>query len=152
MGASQSSSEADVILGREYGFRVHRVEPGSPGHEASLCSIFDYIMVANGVRLSHDDGSFVRMIAESKGTPMKLCVFNTHTLRTRETVLTPRDDWGGSGLLGITIRFDVALSLSKHTLHVLDVFPDSPASMAGLDAFNDYIVGVGDCTHTLRTA
>ena len=134
----------DSVIGHEYGFRVHRIEPNSPGQAAGLQSVLDYIVVANGVRLDHDDGSFVRMIAENKGKPMRLCVFDTHTLRTRETILTPNDDWGGSGLLGITIRFDVAQDLSKHTLHVLDVFDDSPASAAGLDAYNDYILGVGD--------
>ena len=137
MGSSQSvEPPADGVLhnvvGQEYGFRVHRVEGNSPGQAAGLQSIVDYIVVANGVRLDHDDGSFVRMIAESKDKPMKLCVFDTHTLRTRETELTPCDFWGGSGLLGITIRFDLAQPLSKHTLHVLDVFPDSPASAAGL--------------------
>ena len=34
--------------------------------------------------------------------------------------------------------------LDKHTLHVLDVYADSPASAAGLDAFNDFVLGVGD--------
>jgi hypothetical protein len=149
MGAGSSSdsgadNEPDDVIGREYGFRVHRVEPGSPGAEAGLQSILDYIVVANGVRLNQDDASFVRMIAESKDKPLKLTVFDTHTLRTRETTLTPNDTWGGSGLVGITIRFDLAQSLSKHTLHVLDVFEDSPASAAQLDAFNDYILGVGD--------
>ena len=38
----------------------------------------------------------------------------------------------------------MARPLEKHTLHVLDVYPSSPASAAGLDAFNDYILGVGD--------
>lgn len=132
------------VVGREHGFRVHRVESGSPGYDAGLQSILDYIVVANGVRLDKDDGSFVRMIQESKNKEMRLCVFNTHTLRTRETVLVPREGWGGSGLLGITIRFDVTHPLEKHTLHVLDVYKDSPASSAGLDAFNDYILGVGD--------
>ena len=110
MGAASShddsTSEMSDVIGREYGFRVHRVEPGSPGEAAGLTSILDYIVVANGVRLDHDDGTFVRMITESKGAPMKLCVFNTHTLTTRETMLTPNDEWGGNGLLGITIRFD----------------------------------------------
>ena len=35
MGAGQSAEEDDGMLdvmGKEYGFRVHRVEPGSPGH------------------------------------------------------------------------------------------------------------------------
>ena len=44
-------------------------------------------------------------------------------------------------MLGITIRFDMAQPLSKHTLHVLDVYPNSPASDASLDAYNDYILG-----------
>jgi S1-C subfamily serine protease len=146
MGAGASSPEdggADVV-GKEQGFRVHRVEPNSPGYDAGLESIIDYIVVANGVRLDSDDGSFVRMIQENKGKEMRLCVFNTHTLRTRETILLPNDQWGGTGLLGITIRFDVLQSLDKHTLHVLDVYPDSPASAAGLDEFNDYILGCGD--------
>lgn len=143
-GALSSEDDGDDVIGREYGFRVHRVEANSPGQLAGLQSILDYIVVANGVRLSHDDGNFVRMIAESKGKPMKLTVYNTHTQNTRETMLTPDDGWGGTGLVGITIRFDVAQSLSKHTLHVLDVFDDSPASAAELDAFNDYILGVGD--------
>lgn len=101
------------VVGREYGFRVHKVEPGSPGDDAGLQSILDYIVVANGVRLDRDDGSFVRMIQESKGQEMRLCVFNTHTLRTRETMLLPNDGWGGSGLLGITIRFDVTHPVDK---------------------------------------
>lgn len=146
MGAGASNPEdngADVV-GREQGFRVHRVEPNSPGYDAGLQSITDYIVVANGVRLDSDDGSFVKLIQENKGKEMRLCVFNTHTLRTRETILLPNDQWGGTGLLGITIRFDVLQSLDKHTLHVLDVYPDSPASAAGLDEFNDYILGCGD--------
>ena len=63
--------------------RKRGVEPGSPGHAAGLTSILDYIVVANGVRLETDDGAFVRMIQECKGQDMRLCVFNTHTLRTR---------------------------------------------------------------------
>ena len=129
--SSEAETEGSEVIGKEYGFRVHRVEANSPGQAAGLQSILDYIVVANGVRLNHDDGSFVRMISESRNVPMRLLVFDTHTLRTRETVLTPSDTWGGTGLVGITIRFDLAQSLSKHTLHVLDVFEDSPASAAG---------------------
>ena len=134
-------SGADVV-GKEQGSSPpRRAEP--PGYDAGLESIIDYIVVANG-SVDSDDGSFVRMIQENKGKEMRLCVFNTHTLRTRETILLPNDQWGGTGLLGITIRFDVLQSLDKHTLHVLDVYPDSPASAAGLDDFNDYILGCGD--------
>ena len=119
IGASSEADDPDKldIVGRECGFRVHRVELNSPGYLAGLQSIVDYIVVANGVRLDRDDGSFVRMISESKDVPMKLCIFDTHTLRTRETVLTPCDNWGGSGLLGITIRFDLTqVSLQAYQL------------------------------------
>ena len=69
----------DSVIGHEYGFRVHRIEPNSPGQAAGLQSVLDYIVVANGVRLDHDDGNFVRMIAENKGKPMRLCVFDTRS-------------------------------------------------------------------------
>lgn len=142
--STESDGTMDDIVGKEYGFRVHRVEPNSPGQKAGLQSILDYIVVVNGVRLDTDDGVFIKMIQENKGKELRLVVFNTHTLRTRETILTPSDTWGGTGLLGITIRFDVTQAVEKHTLHVLNVYPQSPASAAGLDAYNDYILGVGD--------
>lgn len=148
MGGVESAPDNDGplvdVIGAEAGFRVHRVEPNSPGANAGLISILDYIVVADGVRLDVDDGTFPDMIRKHKGKPMRLCIFNTHTLRTREAVLVPDDSWGGNGLLGVTIRFDVARPLEKHTLHVLDVYAGGPADAAKLDAFNDYILGVGD--------
>jgi C-terminal processing protease CtpA/Prc len=144
MGATQSTDPDDEVVDKEYGFRVHHVEENGPGRAAGLESIFDYIVVANGVRTDQDDGTFVRMIKEAEGTNMQLTVFNTHTLTTRETILLPNADWGGAGLLGITIRFDLAQDVAKHTLHVLEVYDESPASNAGLVSYNDYVVGVGD--------
>ena len=38
---------------------------------AALQSILDYIVVANGVRLDKDDGSFVKLIQESKDRIMR---------------------------------------------------------------------------------
>ncbi|KAJ1637697.1 GRASP55/65 PDZ-like domain-containing protein [Pavlovales sp. CCMP2436] len=132
------------VIGKEHGYRVHHVEADSPAALAGLVSILDYIVVANGVRVDQEDGRLVQMIGESKDLEMRLCIFNTHTLRTREVTIVPNDKWGGSGLLGCTIRFDVLHSHDKHTLHVLDVYESSPASMAGLEGNNDYIIAVGD--------
>ena len=36
----------------------------------------------------------MEMIQDNKGQPMRLLVFDTHTLRTRETVLTPDEGRG----------------------------------------------------------
>ena len=86
------------VMGKEYGFRVHRVEPGSPGARGGPHA--DPRLHSGGERRAARDRrrrAFVRMIQECKGQDMRLCVFNTHTLRTRETILRPNDDWGGSG-------------------------------------------------------
>lgn len=136
------------VIGKEHGYRVHHVEPNSPGAQAGLTSILDYIVVANGIRVDQEDGQLVQMIVESQDRPMRLCIFNTHTLRTREVTLTPNDKWGGSGLLGVTIRFDVLHAPEKHTLHVLDVYENSPASKAELEGNNDYIIAVGDLLYS----
>ena len=78
VGSSSDADQDDVldVVGREHGFRVHRVELNSPGQAAGLQSIVDYIVVANGVRLDKDDGSFVRMISESKNVPMRLSILS----------------------------------------------------------------------------
>jgi hypothetical protein len=61
LGASTEATDPDAqldgVINREYGFRVHRVEVGSPGEMAGLQSILDYIVVADGVRLDADDGT-----------------------------------------------------------------------------------------------
>lgn len=148
LSVEADQEEALDVIGKEQGYRVHHVEPGSPGAEAGLTSILDYIVLVNGIRVDQEDGQLVQMIAESKDVPMQMCIFNTHTLRTREITLTPNDRWGGNGVLGVTIRFDVLHSPDKHTLHVLDVYENSPASKAQLEGNNDYIIAVGDLLYS----
>ena len=58
-------------------------------------------MRAAGIRLDSDDGVFVKMIGDSVGGEIPCTVFNTQTLRTRETVIRPTANWGGAGLLGV---------------------------------------------------
>ncbi len=41
------------------------------------------------------------MIGDSVGGEIPCTVFNTQTLRTRETVIRPTANWGGAGLLGV---------------------------------------------------
>ncbi len=56
------------------------------------------------------------------------------------SVIVPRD-YGGEGLLGATIKYDVYDVEDSVNLRVTDVFPDSPAQMAGLLAGEDFLLG-----------
>ena len=62
--------------------------------------------------------------------------------------ITPADRWGGAnkppGTLGATIRFDQIQSPDEHAWHVLDIHPNSPASLAGRCAHTDYILSAVD--------
>uniref|UniRef100_A0A8C6SR16 Golgi reassembly stacking protein 1b n=1 Tax=Neogobius melanostomus TaxID=47308 RepID=A0A8C6SR16_9GOBI len=59
----------------------------------------------------------------------------------RELEVTPSNMWGGQGLLGASVRFCSFEGANENVWHVLDVEENSPAALAGLIAFDDYIVG-----------
>lgn len=72
---------------------------------------------------------------------MKLEVFNMKTMKVREVEVVPSNMWGGQGLLGASVRFCSFRRASEHVWHVLDVEPASPAALAGLRPYTDYVVG-----------
>lgn len=49
--------------------------------------------------------------------------------------------WGGQGLLGISIRFCSFEGARENVWHVVQVQPNSPAEIAGLQSNFDYILG-----------
>lgn len=49
--------------------------------------------------------------------------------------------WGGQGLLGISIRFCSFEGARENVWHVVQVQPNSPAEIAGLQSNVDYILG-----------
>uniref|UniRef100_A0A3Q4HZ27 Golgi reassembly stacking protein 1 n=1 Tax=Neolamprologus brichardi TaxID=32507 RepID=A0A3Q4HZ27_NEOBR len=55
--------------------------------------------------------------------------------------VTPSNMWGGQGLLGASVRFCSFEGANENVWHVLEVEPNSPAALAGLNAYNDFIVG-----------
>ena len=57
--------------------------------------------------------------------------------------LTP-SRWGGTGLLGATVRFDETEKAMNEGVRVLDVFEKSPAAHAGLIPYNDYLLASTD--------
>lgn len=58
--------------------------------------------------------------------------------------LVPSMSWGGTGLIGVSIRYCALAGANEFVWHVLDVFDNSPAYRAGLISFEDYIVGTPD--------
>nr|XP_020755377.1 Golgi reassembly-stacking protein 1 isoform X5 [Odocoileus virginianus texanus] len=102
--------------------------------------------------------------------PVKLEVFNMKTMKVREVEVVPSNMWGGQGLLGASVRFCSFRRASEHVWHVLtlvsslerwgrhllegscaarmlDVEPSSPAALAGLRPYTDYVVGSDQILH-----
>jgi len=67
-------------------------------------------------------------------------VYNIKSQRTRLVYITPQRDWGGKGLIGVTIRLDDYAAADERLLRVLYVEPSSPADVAGL-TLSDYLLG-----------
>ena len=68
-------------------------------------------------------------------------VWNIKSQTQRLVTITPRSDWGGTGLLGVTIRLDDYAEADERLIRVLSVEHNSPASIAGLEPLNDYLLG-----------
>lgn len=138
MGAGQS---VEVPGGGAEGYHVLRVQENSPGHKAGLEPFFDFIVMIGNTRLDKDDDRLKDLLKANVEKPIKMVVYSSKTLRTREVSLTPSSMWGGQGLLGVSIRFGSFEGANEHVWHVLDVEPNSPAYIAGLRPYSDYVIG-----------
>ncbi|XP_075068273.1 Golgi reassembly-stacking protein 1 [Mixophyes fleayi] len=138
MGLSLSSEPSDS--GNE-GYHVHGVQDNSPAQKAGLEPFFDFIIAIGHSRLNKENSMFKDLLKANMEKPVKLEVYNTKTMKVRELEVTPSNMWGGQGLLGASVRFCSFQGANEHVWHVLDVEPNSPAALAGLQAFIDYIVG-----------
>ncbi|KAM3928005.1 Golgi reassembly-stacking protein 1 [Leptodactylus fuscus] len=138
MGLSLSSEPAD---GGNEGYHVHGVQDNSPAQKAGLEPFFDFIIAIGHSRLNKENTMFKDLLKANMEKPVKLEVYNTKTMKVREVEVTPSNMWGGQGLLGASVRFCSFQGANEHVWHVLDVEPNSPAALAGLQAHTDYIVG-----------
>ncbi|XP_068092033.1 Golgi reassembly-stacking protein 1 [Hyperolius riggenbachi] len=138
MGLSLSSEPAEA--GNE-GYHVHGVQENSPAQIAGLEPFFDFIIAIGHTRLNKENSMFKDLLKANMEKPVKLEVYNTKTMKVRELEVTPSNMWGGQGLLGASVRFCSFQGANEHVWHVLDVEPNSPASLAGLQPHTDYIVG-----------
>uniref|UniRef100_A0ABM5ES76 Golgi reassembly-stacking protein 2 n=1 Tax=Pogona vitticeps TaxID=103695 RepID=A0ABM5ES76_9SAUR len=138
MGSSQS---VEIPGGGTEGYHVLRVQENSPGHRAGLEPFFDFIVSINSSRLNKDNDTLKDLLKANVEKPVKMLVYSSKTLELRETSVTPSNMWGGQGLLGVSIRFCSFDGANENVWHVLEVEPNSPAALAGLRPYSDYIIG-----------
>uniref|UniRef100_S4R4Q0 Golgi reassembly stacking protein 2 n=1 Tax=Petromyzon marinus TaxID=7757 RepID=S4R4Q0_PETMA len=138
MGGSQSVA---VPGGGSEGYHVLRVQENSPGHRAGLEPFFDFIVSIGNTRLDRDNETLKDLLKANVEKPVRMSVFSSKTLKVRDVSITPSNLWGGQGLLGVSIRFCSFEGANENVWHVLDLEPHSPAALAGLRPFSDYIIG-----------
>ncbi|XP_069503845.1 Golgi reassembly-stacking protein 1 isoform X1 [Ambystoma mexicanum] len=139
MGISLSRTEEP--MGGTEGFHVHGVQENSPAQRGGLEPFFDFIISIGHARLNKDNNTFKDLLKANAEKPVKLEVYNIKTMKIREVEVIPNNMWGGQGLLGASVRFCSFQGVNEFVWHVLDVEPNSPASLAGLQPHTDYIVG-----------
>lgn len=71
-------------------------------------------------------------------TDQHIISWNVHSL------IVPSRRWPGEGMLGVTIRFDSFFDAEEHILHILEVEPNSPAEIAGLQPMHDFLLGTAE--------
>lgn len=118
-----------------------KVQDSSPGAKAGLEAFFDFIIAVNGSRLDQDNDTLKTILNANVDKPVKLLVYSSKTTSLKEVTLVPSRMWGGQGVLGVSIRFCSFDRANENVWHILDVQPNSPASLAGLRSNSDYIIG-----------
>ncbi|KAJ8725642.1 hypothetical protein PYW08_003825 [Mythimna loreyi] len=144
MGSSHST---EVPGGGSEGYHVLRVQDGSPGQKANLEAFFDFIVAIEDTRLDQDNDTLKELLKKNVDKTIKMLIYSSKTQTVREVMITPSANWGGQGLLGVSIRFCSFEGANENVWHVLEIHPSSPAELAGLRPFSDYIIGADSIMH-----
>ncbi|KAF5282826.1 hypothetical protein FQR65_LT02824 [Abscondita terminalis] len=142
-----NANSVDIPGGGTEGYHVLRVQENSPGSKAGLQAFFDFIIAINGTRLDQDNETLRQVLNDGIGKRVPLTVFSSKTQSVRSVTIEPSNDWGGQGLLGVSIRFCSFEGANENVWHVLEVHPSSPAEIAGLRSFSDYIISADSVLH-----
>ncbi|GIY19099.1 golgi reassembly-stacking protein 2 [Caerostris darwini] len=144
MGSGESTL---VPGGGTEGYHVLRVQDNSPGSKAGLEPFFDFIVAVGNTRLNQDNDTLKEILKANIERPLHMTVYSTKTQNVRDIDITPSNTWGGQGLLGVSIRFCSFEGVNENVWHVLEIQPHSPADLAGLHPFDDYIIGADSVLH-----
>ncbi|KAK7065330.1 Golgi reassembly-stacking protein 1 [Halocaridina rubra] len=144
MGGSQS---VEIPGGGTEGYHVLRVQENSPGQIAGLEAFFDFVVSIGNTRLDQDNDTLKELLKSNIEKELKMTVYSSKTQMIRTVNITPSNLWGGQGLLGVSIRFCSFEGANENVWHILDVEPNSPADIAGLQSHTDYIIGADSVLH-----
>mmetsp|Transcript_14021 Transcript_14021/g.22075 ORF Transcript_14021/g.22075 Transcript_14021/m.22075 type:complete len:352 (-) Transcript_14021:453-1508(-) len=89
----------------------------------------------------YEDIDFPSLLKDNVGKELELLVHNIKSNSQRLVKITPSATWGGSGLLGVTIRLDDYGGADERLIRLLSCEHNSPAAIAGLVPMNDYLLG-----------
>lgn len=137
----------EIPGGGTEGYHVLRVQDGSPGQKAGLEAFFDFIVAINKIRLDQDNDTLKEQLKTNIDKDVVLTVYSSKTQQVRQVTIVPSSSWGGQGLLGVSIRFCSFEGSNENIWHILEVHPSSPADLAGLRPFTDYIIGADSILH-----
>lgn len=117
-----------------YGFQVLR----NANQEVPLEPWFDFVIGINGRTIDNPDPSlFATEVRNCAGTTISLGVFSAKGQKIREVYLSIPAD---KPTLGVSLQWS-PLSIAEDVWHILDVIPNSPADVAGLLPYGDYVIG-----------
>uniref|UniRef100_A0AAY5EX92 PDZ GRASP-type domain-containing protein n=1 Tax=Electrophorus electricus TaxID=8005 RepID=A0AAY5EX92_ELEEL len=119
----------------------HILKKNSPAQKAGLEPFFDFIISLGNTRLNQDNDMLKDLLKANVEKAVRMEVFSTKNMRLRELEVVPSNMWGGQGLLGASVRFCSFQGANENVWHVLNVETSSPAELAGLQAYSDFIVG-----------
>lgn len=117
-----------------FGFQVLR----NKNNDIPIEPWYDFVIGINGRQIEDPDtNSFAVEIRNCAGSNVALAIWSAKGQRVRTlqvAVPTP------SPTLGLTLQW-TPISSTEDVWHILDVIPNSPADIAGLLPYGDYIVG-----------
>ncbi|OAA64810.1 golgi reassembly stacking protein [Cordyceps fumosorosea ARSEF 2679] len=117
-----------------FGFQVLR----NTNLQLAIEPWFDFVVGINGRPIDNPDPSlFAQEIRNCAGGNVSLGIWSAKGQRTREMhIPVPAD----TASLGLSLQYS-PLSLAANIWHVLDVPTNSPADLAGLLPYSDYVLG-----------
>ncbi|EIN12543.1 hypothetical protein PUNSTDRAFT_110993 [Punctularia strigosozonata HHB-11173 SS5] len=156
MGAGSSSL---TNASPKSGLHILRVTPASPASQTSIEPFFDFI-VGFDEDTSHNidamGSELEKIVEQHEGQTLRLYVWNSKSQDTRVVPIRPSREWtelsngahptepeadARPSLLGLSMRICDPSTALDNVWHVMDVLEGSPAEMAGLVPYGDWVIG-----------